>query len=267
MTDLRPHRPGCSGEQGEHDGKQADSQGELRELAPSPRGHRGADLAASRQELAECRAEVERLRQGLASCQREHDCARNGFSALEQQAAELGNLYVVMERLHGALEYGEVLAAVQDVVINVIGSEELAIFEPSEDGRELFPVQSFGVEARQLGPLQVGVGPVGRAAADGKAWVIGDGPPPPEFPDLTACVPLQAGGRVVGVLAIWRMLRHKPAFGAADRNVLELLARHAATALYLTSLRERPRREQGEPRDVREGREGRNGREAGGAPR
>jgi len=243
MTDVRPHRPGSAG------------------------GHRGADLAASRQELAECRAEVERLRQGLANCQREHDCARNGFSALEQQAAELGNLYVVMERLHGTLEYGEVLAAVQDVVINVIGSEELAIFEPSEDGRELFPVQSFGVEARRLEPLQVGVGPIGRAAADCKAWVIGDGPPPPEFPDLTACVPLQAGGRVVGVLAIWRMLRHKPVFGAADRNVLELLVRHAATALYLTSLRDRPRREQGEPRDVREGREGRNGRQAGGAPR
>ncbi len=253
MTDHRPDRAGgAAGEPDERAGQRADGHDALRELALPLRGQRGAELVASRQELAECRAEVERLRQGLASCQREYDCARNGFSALEQQAAELGNLYVVMERLHGTLEYGEVLAAVQDVVINVIGSEELAVFEPSEDGRELRPVQSFGVEARRLGLQQVGVGPIGRAAADGKAWVVGDGPPPPEFPDLTACVPLQAGGCVVGVLAIWRMLRHKKVLGAADRNVLELVARHAATALYLTSLRERPRREQGGAREGRE---------------
>jgi GAF domain-containing protein len=256
MTDHRPSAAGgAAGEPA--DGERADSHDEPRELVESPGGQRGAELVASRQELAECRAEVERLRQGLASCQREPDCARNGLSAMEQQAAELGNLYVVMERLHGTLEHGEVLAAVQDVVINVIGSEELAVFEPSEDGRELRPVQSFGVEARRLGPIRVGAGPIGRAAADSKAWVIGDGPPPPELPDLTACVPLQAGGRVVGVLAIWRMLRHKPVLGAADRSVLELVARHAATALYLTSLRERPRREQGDAREGRDGREAR----------
>ena len=254
MTDHRPHRPGApAGDPGEHAGEHAGSQDEPHELVEPPRGHLGMELAAARQELAQCRAEVQRLHQQLASSQREHACACDGFPALEQQTAELGNLYVVMERLHGALEYGEVLAAVQDVVINVIGSEELAIFEPSEDGRELLPVQSFGVEARRLGPLPVGAGPIGRAAADGKAWVIGDGPPPPEFPDLTACVPLQAGGRLMGVLAIWRMLGHKPVLCAADRNVLELVARHAATALYLTSSRERPSQVPGEAREGREG--------------
>ncbi len=229
MTDHRPRRPGApGGEWGEHAGAQADGRAELRELVEPLRGPPAVELAASRQAFAECRAEVDRLRERLASFERER-------AVLEQQIVELGNLHVVMERLHGALDRREVLAALQDVVINVIGSEELAIFEPSEDGRELRPVQTFGVETRRLCPLALGAGPIGRAAAERKAWIVGDGPPPAEFPDLTACVPLQAGGRVAGVLAIWRMLGHKPILGDADRNVLELVARHAATALHLTS--------------------------------
>ncbi len=38
------------------------------------------------------------------------------------------------------------------------------------------------------------------------------------------------------MVAFWRMLPHKPVFGPADREVLELLARHAGTALHLTKL-------------------------------
>jgi hypothetical protein len=209
--------------------------GGSRELIDSLRAQLGGELAASHQELTGCRLEVERLRERLADLEREHRRLCDDYAALEGRIGELGNLCVLMERLHGTLDHREVLAGVQDVVINVIGSEELAIFEPSDDGRWLVPTQSFGVENRRLGRVAWGEGPIGRAAAEGKGWVVGDGAAPPESPDLTACVPLPAGEHVAGVLAIWKMLAHKPVFGEADRNVLEHLARHAATALHLTS--------------------------------
>jgi GAF domain len=186
--------------------------------------------------------EVDRVRDRLAELEVEHRHLCDDYSTLEGRIAELGNLCVVMERLHGTLDHGEVLAGVQDVVINVIGSEELAVFEPSEDGLWLVPTQSFGVEGRRLGRVAWGEGPIGRAAVEGKGWVVGDGAAPPELPDLTACVPLPAGDQVAGVLVIWKMLAHKPVFGEADRSVLEHLTRHAATALLLTSSRRSGRR-------------------------
>lgn len=230
-----PRHPSCRS--GTSPGRNPPDDRGPRELVDSLRAQLGGELATSHQELTECRVEVDRLRERLAHLEREHCRVRDDYASLEQRIADLGNQCVVMERLHGTLEHREVLVGIQDVVINVIGSEELAIFEPSEDGLWLTPTQSFGVEDKRLGRVAWGEGPVGRAAAEGKGWVVGDGAAPPEFPDLTACVPLPIGEQVSGVLAIWRMLPHKPVFGDVDRNVLELLARHAATALRLTSSR------------------------------
>lgn len=208
-------------------------------MSTSPKRH----LGAGREPCAVCgrvAGPAPAIDERLAALEREHRNLADRSTALEQQLAELGNQCVVMERLHGALEHAEVLAAIQDCVINVIGSEELAVFVPSEDGLELRPAQCFGVEGRGLAPVPVGAGVVGRAAL-GDGFVVGDAPPPPEAPDLTACVPLQAGDRLSGVLAIWKMLPHKPTFGPADRGVLDLLARHAASALQLTSVIARER--------------------------
>jgi hypothetical protein len=199
--------------------------------------------------LSACRLELDRLRDLFASLEREHRRVCEDYAALEEQVAELGNRSIVMERVHGTLDHREVLEAIQDCVINVIGSEELAVFELSGDGRALEPVQTFGVDGRRLAPVAVGTGPIGRAAA-GEGWVIGDGPAPLEYPDLTACVPLEAGEQIVGALAIWRMLGHKPVFGPVDRGVLELLARQAGVALHLTSPLRAPQEAQARPRNA-----------------
>jgi GAF domain-containing protein len=53
-------------------------------------------------------------------------------------------------------------------------------------------------------------------------------------PRLTACVPLHAGSRVVGVLALFRLLEHKPELEGADVELLELLAVHCGLALAAT---------------------------------
>jgi hypothetical protein len=179
-----------------------------------------------------------RERQGRAgSASRDEAGVRERLAELEERVAELGNACVVMERVHGTLDHAGVLAAIQDVVINVIGSEELAVYEVAQGGRSLRPVQSFGVERRDLRSLALGEGPIGRAVSERQIWTVLDGGPPPEDRELTAVAPLCAGERVAGAVAIWRMLEHKPIFAAAERTVLELLSRHGGTALHLTSLR------------------------------
>lgn len=176
------------------------------------------------------------LREQLAAADLERSQAVQAAAELERRLDEAVNVCVALERLHGTTDRAEVLRAIQDVVINLVGSEELAIYEPSADGFELLAVQTFGVGKARMAPVRTGHGPVGRAFADGRAWVIGDERPSGD-PDLTACVPLVAEGKPVAVVAVWRLLPHKPALRDADRRVLQLLGPHGGNALYLTSWR------------------------------
>jgi len=188
----------------------------------------------------DCRAERRRLRDRLARAERGRRTALVERGRLEQQLMMMGNLCVAMQRLQGCLTHGQVLEALQDNVINVYGSEELAIYERVAAGAELRVTQSFGLGPDRLGPVPVGRGPVGRAA-EGHGWIVGDDGTRTEDQDLTAAVPLEAAGSVVGVLAVWRLLPHKPAVEDTDRHVLELLGRAGGAALYLAVRQEAAR--------------------------
>lgn len=181
----------------------------------------------SGQGLSDPRASEVALRERLAR-------AEARVAELEGKLSEAIDYCVALERLQDAADHDEVLRAVRDVVINLVGSEELAIFESAPDGAWR-PVQAFGASAARLARAPASDGPVGRIGAEGKGWVVGDGPGAyPGDPELTACLPLHAEGRVVAVLAIWALLPHKPRLRDSDRHVLALLGRHAGPALLLT---------------------------------
>lgn len=194
------------------------------------------ELAAAREDLDRRRAEEERLRSRLAELESEHRRVLDDYVAAQEQSSHFTSLFVALSRLHGTLERREVLAAIQEVVVNMLGSEELAIFELGTEGR-LRAVHALGVGASRLADVPAGEGAIGRAAL-GHAFVAGDAARP-EDPDLSACVPLRAGSRVTGALAVWRLLGHKPSLADADRELLELLSAHAGAALYAAGLHER----------------------------
>ncbi len=182
----------------------------------------------------------ELFRERLAELEQDHQRASEASVRLEAQMTEQCSQLVMLERLHGTVDHAEVLKALQEIVINLIGCEELALYSAAEGSRELRPELVVGVDASMLGPVQAGSGPIGRAVAEGRGWMVGDGPVPPDCAGLTACVPLRAGGRVVGVLVLWRLLGHKPALTDGDRQMLERLGIHAGTALHLTGLAGQP---------------------------
>ncbi len=193
-------------------------------------------------ELASCEPQLQpscqeaTLRERLAAVEQQRDRAERSVFALGVTLDEVVKQCVALERLCGTVDHREVLRAVQDVVVNLVGSEELAIFELSADGSELAVTQSLGVAGARLAPIRIGEGLLGRAAAEGRAWLEGDGTPLGD-PDLHAWVPLLVEGSTVAALAVWKLLPHKPALGDADRRVLRLLGAHAGNALYLTDPR------------------------------
>jgi hypothetical protein len=199
-----------------------------------------AELALAREAAAHAAEERERLRARLAEIEAENQRMCDDYVAVQERSTDLAQLYVALERIHGGLTRAETLAALQEIVINVVGSEELAVFE--RRGDRLALVQSFGIDPEPWREVRADRGALGRAA-EGRLYVAGrEGPPAPGEEDLTACIPLRVADRVLGVLAIFRLLGHKPVLGDADRAMFDLLSSHAGLALHLREARERPLR-------------------------
>jgi hypothetical protein len=196
-----------------------------------------SDLAAARETIARANEQRDELRERLAEIEAENRRICDDLVAAQAQSSHLAQLYAALERIHGSVSRPETLAAVQEIVINVVGSEELALFE--RRGERLALVQSFGIDPEPWREVRADRGALGRAA-QGELYVAGrEGPPAPGDEDLTACIPLRVADRVLGVLAIFRLLGHKPGLGDADRALFDLLSTHAGLALHLRDVRER----------------------------
>ena len=188
--------------------------------------------------VAELEAEKSGLELHLQQIEEASRRFKDEYANVQQQNANLANLYVASYRLHGTAERKEVVLAIQEIVANLIGSEELAIFEREPGSAALSLVASFGVDETPLRDIAVGSGIIGRAAATGEIYVRGEADAGIESPaeEVTACIPLSLDGQVTAVIAIFRLLSHKPALEAADRELFDLLASQAAVALYCARL-------------------------------
>jgi nitrate/nitrite-specific signal transduction histidine kinase len=159
----------------------------------------------------------------------ERDDLERKFAEVEQQNSDLTNLWVASNRLHESLDRREVLAAIQEIIINLVGSEELAVFELTPDGTALELIDSFGVEAKKFGRIALGNGPIGQVAQEGRPVEGGE-------EGMTVCVPLMLGKNAVGAVAVFRLLPQKKELKQLDHDLFELLRAQAGLALYCTRL-------------------------------
>jgi hypothetical protein len=191
------------------------------------------------------RREIERREKEKASLQKrlqeiESESRRflDQYSKVEQHNANLANLYVASYQLHGTLDRREVLSVLEEIVINLIGSEEFGVFEFNQSKNSLDLLASFGIDADKYRQVSVGSSLIGRAALSGRAWIKGHSEAADGLDDanLLACIPLKLGERVTGAIALFSLLSHKPELEEVDYEMFDLLATHAATALYCTEL-------------------------------
>ena len=195
--------------------------------------------------VAQLRDEVQRERQvreraeaGLTEALNERTLLAEQLAQSERQNQTLLNLYAASERLHSSLDREDVLAGIQEIVINLIGSEELGVFELSEDGKSLRLVSAFGIEPGSWEGVTLGRGLIGEAAQRGEPFVPQSAP----GSQLTAVVPLKVEGRLIGAVAVFRLLPQKHELGPDDHQLFDLLATHGALALYSAALAGKGRR-------------------------
>jgi regulator of replication initiation timing len=205
--------------------------------------HLEEELVNQRQELQNVQQELDHLRHQMSDIEGQSRRHSEQYVLVEQQNTNLANLYVAGYSLHGTLDRNGILQAIQEIIINLVGSEELAIFKLSPDGSWLDLEASFGLDVETFSRLPANTGLIGRVVESGRIFLpSGDGEDDrlAGQENLTACLPLKVEDQVTGLIVIFRLLPQKvDGLVEVDHEILDLLASQAGIALYLASIHER----------------------------
>jgi uncharacterized protein DUF4388/GAF domain-containing protein len=153
------------------------------------------------------------------------------LASAEQEVARLSKLYVAAYQLHASLDPSEVESTIKEILANMLGAESFALIFRSRTGKNHEVVMSAGRSGR-FESMCTG------ASYNGGDLLIDstleDGIlrlEPRADSAALAVIPLNVQCRRAGVLALFKFFDHKRGLVPEDRELLELLAAHAASAL------------------------------------
>jgi hypothetical protein len=161
---------------------------------------------------------------------------------LERNQFLLERLNASSTRLIQSLELGDVYEAVAEIIANLVGSEEVAIFHYSSVTKAFSLAWSWGVETASLHPFASGAGMFGRAVHKGVSQFRDRQPVAlllPHEQNLTACIVLKSSDEVLGVIAIFALLPQKNRLEWADFELLKFLEIYGAAAIQFHELQKK----------------------------
>ncbi len=178
------------------------------------------------------RARLAELELRLADVTSDRDQLSLRLAEHEHQIGRLMNLYVATYQLHATLDPSEVQATIAEIAINLLGAERFTLLFWKGDGTECEIALQQGMEGDTSGMYLSGHYLGGDAAVDA---TLSDGVlriGPLDGSQALAVVPLTVQGATVGALVILKLFGHKAELRSDDRELLDLLAAHAASALF-----------------------------------
>ena len=169
-----------------------------------------AELRILRQELLEAHRELNRLRTQNEQLVGSNRDLSSLLATTDKRSGELLKIIVAFRRLLDSEDANAALRCIEEIVVNIIGSENFVILLLDE--RDVArPISGFGealvrahVRAPQLDELHK---------------------------DAERMVPLFIADELVGAIAIAELLPHRDALNHNDEQVLDLLSRYGATVI------------------------------------
>jgi hypothetical protein len=156
------------------------------------------------------------------------------LAGAEQQNERLMRLYVATYQLHSTLNPPEVLEAITEIVLGLVGADRFALLlaDPAGGRTAVVLAHGLGEELADRSLIRFagrhypgGDALVDATLKDGRLRTGPEGGP-------IAVVPLNLNGRTVGAIVLLRLLGHRHELSTMDRETLDLLAAHAACALF-----------------------------------
>jgi transcriptional regulator with GAF, ATPase, and Fis domain len=160
------------------------------------------------------------------------------YLEVEEENNNLANLYVASYQLHSTLDFSEVLRIVVEIVINLIGAEKFAILLIDDKTNELIAVATEGIPPADTPRVKIGEGIIGKVTKEGESYFAEDLGGMETFNafEPIVCIPLKIKEHVIGVISIYKLLTQKSGFSNVDYELFNLLAGHAATAVFSSRL-------------------------------
>jgi hypothetical protein len=149
----------------------------------------------------------------------------------EHQAGKLTSLYVATYQLHVSLDPAEVQGAIAEITRELLGADHFALLikDEMDGGCEIALSQGVFEEGHPFaGKHYRGGDPMVDATLKDGVLRLDSAPGSP----VLAAVPLRVEDAIVGALVILKLLDHKTTPLSEDRDILDLLAAHAASALF-----------------------------------
>jgi len=165
-----------------------------------------------------------RLDELLSEARRSADELVEELQQVGDQHDLISHLFVGVAQLHASLKLSDIVAALAETLINLVGSEDFALFVRDEATGQFEKLWSTGANAAHLGSFADGQGTLGRAVATG-AIVYDSG--------SVATIPL-AGSLspgCFGAVVMCRLVAHKHSLTERDHQFLLTFADHGARAL------------------------------------
>lgn len=154
----------------------------------------------------------------------------------EHQGGRLMNLYVATYQLHATLDPAEVQATIAEIAINLLGAEQFVLLlrRDEGDGCEIALIEGQVDSTSPLfaGEAYDGGDPMVDSTLRDGVLRLG----PTSDSRMLAAVPLRVQNDIVGALVLLKLFDHKPILRAEDRDLLDLLSAHAASALFAARL-------------------------------
>jgi hypothetical protein len=135
---------------------------------------------------------------------------------------------IVRKRLRESVGPSDALEGIREIVSNLLGSEEMALFQVDRKSSALPLVWSFGINPKEHQWLNGSSESVHKVVLNGSAHIELAGKNPP----FTVLVPICLHGQTVAILAILRLLPQKTGFAKADMEVLKVLSDEAGPAVF-----------------------------------
>jgi hypothetical protein len=171
---------------------------------------------------------MQEMRLAQAENEREELAARLG--EVEHQVGRLMTLYVATYQLHATLDPADVQSTIAEIAVNMLGAEQFVLLLRDEEKDVLeIRLKEGAIDAPWAKTaIYVGGDPLIDASLIDGVLRFG----PSEGSPVLVAVPLRVQDVTVGALVITKLLDHKGKLVEEDRELLDLLGAHAASALF-----------------------------------
>jgi hypothetical protein len=192
----------------------------LRPERPKSRDARDADFVRLEQHLKDLSTQY--LRQ----------CTET--SPRDEKHAAMSKLYAGAERLHQAVQNGDVAEAIVEIGSNLVGCEQMALIVARGKRKNVAFIGSVGLNPQQLAAVRMKASAILEEASTDVVYLTNEGEKPDPLLSslgITAFVPFWLDYTTKAAIVFFGLLPQRNGLDSADRELLTLLSAYAGPCL------------------------------------